>query len=141
MAGVEKFLSGRVEAASIAFQVSATNENDQLSLTYTSSYPFKIATNSTVSQASRFGCKQQAIGPNVQTVQKRKALEEQGKSSKKARTQRPRQKTRALFTLHVGLSAEISEAIDFLENDFDITSFKPEGASGKNEKRLEQLNR
>jgi hypothetical protein len=46
-----------------------------------------------------------------------------------------------VFTLHVGPSAEISEAIDFLENDFDITSFKPESATGKQEKRVEQLNR
>lgn len=110
-------------------------------LTLNSSHLFKIATNSAISQASRFRCKQQAVGPEVQTVEKRKAFEEQGTSSKKARTQRPRQKACALFTLHVDLSAEISEAIDFLENDFDITTFKPEGASGKNEKRLEQLNR
>ena len=75
------------------------------------------------------------------TVEKRKAPEEQATSSKKLRTQKPRQKACAVFTLHVGPSAEIPEAIDFLENDFDITSFRPEGATGKEEKKVDQLNR
>jgi hypothetical protein len=104
--------------------------------------PLKIAANSSALQAVRFGCQQRAIGPEVQpTVEKRKAPGEQGTSSKKQRTERPRRKACAVFTLHVAPSAEISEAIDFLENDFDITSFKPEGASGKEGRRIEQLNR